>query len=165
MGYNVIDLIDKAINIAARRRSIFENIGQEKCDIPSIKIISKVLAKEVTTTIEYYETLKKEVDNVEFEEIDFWTYDKMSFLINEFNKKIYVPDINSVREYLKFSLNLEKDTYALLIDVQGRFVKNSDDIHTKTYKILSYIIDNINKHIKTLEKNFKIDTSCHIGAY
>jgi hypothetical protein len=155
MGYSVMDLIDKAINIAVRRKAIFENIEQEKCDVPSIKIISKVLAKEVDTTIQYYETLKKEVGNVEFEEIDFWTYDKMSFLVNEFNKKIYVPKINSVREYLRFSLNLEKDTYALLVDVQGRFVKSTSDVHTKTYKILSNIIDNTDKHIKTLEKTLK----------
>lgn len=155
MGYNVIDLIDKAINIAVRRKTIFENIEQEKCDVPSIKIISKVLSKEIDTTIQYYETLKKEVGSIEFEEIDFWTYDKMSFLINEFNKKIYVPKVNNVREYLRFSLNLEKDTYALLVDVQGRFVKSTSDVHTKTYKILSSIIDNIDKHIKTLEKTLK----------
>lgn len=155
MGYNVIDLINKGINIAIRRKTIFENIGQEKCDIPSMKIISKVLVKEIEKTIQYYETLKKEIGNEEFEEIDFVIYDKMSFLIDEFSKKICVPEINNVREYLKFSLDLSKDIHSLLIDVRGRFVKNTSDIHTKTYKILSDIINNIAMHITTIEKTLK----------
>jgi hypothetical protein len=155
MGYNVVDLIDKAINIAGRRKNIFENIGEQKSDIPSIKIMSKVLAKEVDKTIQYYETLKKEIGDSELEEIDFGIYDKLSFLINEFNKKIYVFEVNSVREYLKFSIDLQKDTYSLLIDIQGRFVKNTSDMHTKTYMILSDIISNIEGHIATLENTLK----------
>ena len=155
MGYNVIDIINKGIDIASRRKTIFENIELEKCDIPSIKIISKVLIKEVDRTIEYYNILKKEIGNEEFEEIDFAIYDKMAFLINEFNKRIFVPEITNVREFLEFSLDLEKDAYSLLIDIQGRFVKKTSDIHTKTYKILSDIINNIDSHITTLEKTLK----------
>lgn len=155
MGYNIVDIIDKGINIAIRRKVIFEKIGKNRCDIPTMKILSTVLIKEVDRTIQYYETLKKEIGNVEFEEIDFVIYDKISFLINEFNERIYVPEINDVKEYLRFSVDLEKDTYSLLIDIQGRFVKNTSDMHTKTYKILSQIIGNIDKHIKTLEKILK----------
>ena len=152
MGYNVADIIDKAIKIAIRKKSIYENIGQEKCDIPSIKIISRVLIKQIDKTIEYYEALLKEIDNTEFEEIDFSIYDKMSSLINDYNKRINVVEINNVREYLKFSLGLEKSVYSLQMDIQGRFVKNASDIHTKTYKILADIIDNKAKHIAILEK-------------
>lgn len=152
MGYNVTDIINKAINIALRKKVEFENIGKEKCDIQSIKIMSTVLAKQEDKTIKYYETLKKEIGSMEFEEIDFVIYDKMSFLIDEFNKKKYVIDINNVRDYLKFSLDLEKDAYSLLIDIQGRFVKNKSDIHTKTYKILSDIISNEASHISMLQK-------------
>ena len=152
MGYNVADIINKAIKIAIRRKTIYENIGQEKCDIVSIKIISKVLIKEVDRTIEYYEALLKEINDMEFEEIDFSIYDKMSFLINDFNKKINIAEINNVREYLNFSLGLEKSLYSLLMDIQGRFVKNTSDIHTKTYRILSDIIDNKAKHIAMIEK-------------
>ena len=47
MGYNVADIINKAIKIAIKKRTIYENIGQEKCDIPSIKIISTVLIKQI----------------------------------------------------------------------------------------------------------------------
>lgn len=71
MGYNVIDLIDKAINIANRRKIVFEDIRQKKYDI------------------------------------------------------------------------------------QGRFVKNTSDINTKTYKTFSHIINNIGNHIITLENILK----------
>jgi hypothetical protein len=155
MGYNVVDVINKAINIAIRKKDIYESIGQRKCDIPSIEIMSRILAKEIDKTIKYYEELKNEVSEGKFEEIDFYIYDRMSFLIDEFNKKIYATEINNIKQYLKFSLSLEKDGKSLLIDVQGRFVKNTSDIHTKTYKILSDMIKNKDNLITTLENIIK----------
>ena len=89
---------------------------------------------------------------MEFEEIDFSIYDKMSSLINNYNKRIDVAEVTNVREYLKFSLDLEKSIYSLQMDIQGRFVKNESDIHTKTYQILADIIDNKAQHIAMLEK-------------
>ena len=155
MGYNVIDLIDKAIKVATRKKNIYESIGKDKCDIPCIEIMSKVLVKEIDKTIKYYEELKNEISEGEFDEIDFYIYDKMSFLIDEFDKKTYVTEINNVKEYLKFSLDLEKDGKSLLIDVQGRFVKNTSDLNTKTYEILSNMIDNKARNIALLEETLK----------
>lgn len=83
MGYNVIDVINKAINITIRKRTIYESLEQRKCDIPAVKIMSKVLVKEIDRTIQYYEKLKNEL---EFEEIDFYIYDKISFLMNLIKK-------------------------------------------------------------------------------
>lgn len=155
MGYNVIDLINKSINISIRKKAIYENIEQKKCDISSMDIVSTILIKQINNTIRYYEDLKKEVGDESFEEIDLGIYDKISFLINEFNKRLYEPQINNVRDFLVFSLNLEKDTYSLLIDIQGRFVKYASDIHTETYKILSEMINNKADFIKTLERIIK----------
>ncbi|OAA90363.1 hypothetical protein [Clostridium ljungdahlii] len=154
MGYNIIDIINKSINIAVRRKVEYEDIGK-KCNKQSIKIMSVVLMKQLDKNIEYYEKLKKVISGMEFEEIDFVIYDKISFLIDEFNRKVYKPDINNVRDYLKFFLGLEKDVYSLLVDVQGRFVKNTSDVSTKTYTILSHIINNKANHISTLEKMLK----------
>lgn len=152
MGYNVSDIIDKTVNITIRRRSIYKNIEEENFDNVSIKIISKVLIKQMDKTIEYYETLLKGINKEEFEEIDFSIYDQMSSLISDFNKRIDIVEITSVKEYLEFSLCFEKAVYSLLINIKGRFVKNTSDIHTKTYKILTGIIDNKTKHIEMLEK-------------
>lgn len=155
MAYNIIDLLNKAISSSIRKKEIYENINQKKCDIPSMEIISKILIKKINNTIEYYEVLKKEIVDESFEEIDIRIYDRISFLINEFNKKIYEPEINNVRDFLEFSLVLEKNTYSLIIDIQGRFTENTNDVHTKTYKILSDMISNKADFITTLEKILK----------
>ncbi|KLU65296.1 MULTISPECIES: hypothetical protein [Desulfosporosinus] len=152
MGYNVEDIIEKTIKIAVRRRAIYENIRQDKSDIVSVKIFSSVLAKQMDKTVEYYESLLNEIKEVEFEEIDFSTYDKMSSLISNFNTRINLIDISSGREFLEFSFSLEKAVYSLLVDIQGRLVKNTDDIHTKTYEILSDIIETKARQIEMIER-------------
>ena len=154
MGYNVADIIEKAVNIAIKRKALYEDIEQENSDALSIKMISRILIKEVDRTIEYYKALSKEINDTEFEEIDFSIYDKMASLINDFNKRISIAKINNVREYLEYSLGFERSIYSLLMDIQGRFVKNTSDVHTKTYKILSDMINNKIKHIEILEKYF-----------
>ncbi len=155
MGYSSIDLIDKAISIAIRRKAIYEKVGTEITNIPTINIMVKVLIKEVDKSIQYYEELKNQIGDVEFEEIDFGIYDKISFLISEFNNRYYVGEVKNPRDFFKFSINLEKDIYSLLIDIQGRLVKNANDVYTKTYKSLSGIIENKAKHIEALEKMLK----------
>ncbi|MBM7871559.1 hypothetical protein JOC70_003059 [Clostridium pascui] len=155
MAYNIIDLLNKAISVSIRKREIYENIKRKEYNVPSMEIIPKILIKKIDNTIEYYEALKKEIGNESFEEIDIRIYDRISFLINEFSKKIYEPEINNVREFLEFSLGLEKDTYSLIIDIQGRFTENTSDVHTKTYKILSAMISNKADFVATLEKILK----------
>ena len=155
MAYNIVDLINKSIKLATRRKKIYEDIGKEKCDIPSIEIMSKILAKETDKSIKYYEALKVALTEAKVEEIDFYIYDKMSFLIDEFNKKICATEINNIKEYLKFSLNLERDAKSLLMDIQGRFLRDASDINTKTYKTLSDMIINKEKLVTSLEKIVK----------
>lgn len=154
MGYNIIDILDKAKNISVRKKSIYESIGKENSDIHSIKIVTKVLQKQASKAIEYYEALKN-LAGEEVEEIDFVIYDKISFLLNGFSEQLHSEKVSNVHEYLEFSLGLERDSYSLLIDIQGRFVKESDDIHTKTYEILSKMIKNKQREIQVLEETLK----------
>ncbi|WP_143318384.1 hypothetical protein [Clostridium sp. HBUAS56017] len=151
MDYNVIDLINKAIKIGIRQKDVYIKASKEKSDIPSMKIVLKVIIKQIDHSIEYYEALKKEMEGKNFEAIDFVVYDKISFLINEFNERLREPPIDDVRHFLEFTLQLERDTYALFVDIQGRFVKCKNDTHTKTYIILSQIIENQVDFIKELE--------------
>lgn len=155
MSYNVIDLIDKAIKVCIRKKALYEDIAKRKCEIPSIEIVASILIKQINKTIMYYEKLKDEADNDNVEEIAISVYDRISFLINEFNNKIYEPHINNVRQFLEFSLTSEQDIYSLFIDIQGRLVKNTSDINTSTYKILSGMINNKAEFISTLEKLIK----------
>ena len=152
MGYNVLEIIDKAIDIQNRRKIILKSVMGEDKAIPAVILISKVLCNQIDDIIKYYYELKDEIRDIEYEEIDIITYDKISFLINEFNNKIYNPQIDNGKEYLNFSLNLAKDTYSLFIDIQGRLVHNKNDTSTKTYDILSKLMSSINKKIITIEK-------------
>ncbi|MHC1685447.1 MAG: hypothetical protein AB6733_21310 [Clostridiaceae bacterium] len=155
MGYNIIDIINKGIDIAKKRKDIYLSIGNQEKTMAPMKVMSLVLAKEIDKTIEFYEEIKKEVISTEFEEIDFSIYDKISFLINEFNSRIFVHEIKNNKEFLKLSLSLEKDVHSLLLSIQGRLVKSTNDINSKTYMILSKIIKFKENHIKTLEKIIK----------
>ena len=152
MGYNIIDILEKAINIENRRKIILKRVVSENKAKANIILMSKVLCNQIDDIIRYYHELEDEIRDTEFEEIDIIIYDKISFLINEFNIKIYYSDIENGKDYLKFSLNLAKDTYSLFIDIQGRLVKNINDTSTKIYDILSKIINNIKKQIETIEK-------------
>jgi len=155
MAYNIIDLIDKAISIARKRKDIYEKVGKEKSDIQAVSIMVKVLIKEVDKSIEYYEELKNQLVDVEVEEIDFGIYDKISFLISEFSNRYYIGEFKNPREFFNFSISLERDIYSLLIDIQGRLVTNANDVYTKTYKILTSIIEIKAKHIADLENMLK----------
>lgn len=155
MGYNVIDLIDKAIKIEQERKNIIMNAMSKDSNYPNIRLISKILVDQGDKRIDYYEKIKEETKNKDFEEIDFMTYDKISFLINEFNKKIYITEAKSPKEYILFSLELARDKYSLFIDIQGRLFNNTKDKNTKAYEILSKIIEVVRKQIDTLEKTIQ----------
>lgn len=151
MGYNIIDVLDKAIDIAHNRKRLYTEISNQKNQPPAVKILAKVLADNVDKTFLYYEKLKKEVTNKEIEMIDFSIYDKISFLISQFNLRIHTADIKSAKELISFSLDFEGEILALFLDIQGRLIKTSADSNSTTYLILSDIIKAKNKLIHDLE--------------
>ena len=61
MGYNVLDIIDKAINIENRRKIIIKSVVAKDKVIPAIVLISKVLCSQIDEIIKYYEELKEEI--------------------------------------------------------------------------------------------------------
>ena len=89
--------------------------------------------------------------NKEIEMIDFSIYDKISFLISQFNLRIHTADIRSAKELISFSLDFEGEILALFLDIQGRLIKTSADSNSTTYLILSDIIKAKNKLIHDLE--------------
>lgn len=152
MPYSIVDIIDKAIVITNKRKKIISERNNENANI---EIMSKVLIKEIDKMICYYESLKNEFKNMQVEEIDIYTYDKISFLMDNFSKRIVNVSVGSPHEYVEHSLEMEKDLYAMFIDVRGRFVNKSSDISTKTYDTLTEIIENKARVIKMLEKSLK----------
>lgn len=155
MGYTVIDIIDKSIEIENKRKNILISVECDKKNLPIISLMSKVLIKDIEMNMERYHELKNEMLFEELEVISFEIYDKISALIIEFHNKEYMTIAKNVEEYLNFSLHLDKDTYSLFVDIKGRFVKNIDDMETKTYAVLSKIIECMNKRIHSHEQTLK----------
>ena len=151
MAYNVLDLLNKAIDIAEKRKRTYNEAIFNASKNPSLYIFINVLIKNIDRTIDYYKKLKLEANTVTGEEIDFVIYDKISFLINEFNYKIFIPENLNIKTLLESSLDIEKSVLALFIDIQGRLVKNQYTTETNAYKILSKIILQKENKIKDLQ--------------
>ena len=151
MGYNIIDIMDKAIAIAYTRKELYTGVSNQNHQPPAIKILSKVLADNVDKTLLYYEKLKKELNHKEIEIIDFAIYDKISFLIGQFNLRLHTTDATTPKEFISFSLNFEKEILALFLDIQGRLIKNANDTNSTAYIILSDMIKTKTKLIEDLE--------------
>ncbi len=152
MGYTIIDLIDKAIYIAEKRIAIYEKIGYSNAQIPAMKIMTSVLIKSMEKTVESYTMLKSQMKNEDAQEIDFLTYDKILFLINQFNRRLVTPTVSNTKELLEYAIDLENQILALFIDIQGRFVKKEEDTEHKGYKILSNLIKEKRKYLNDLKK-------------
>ncbi|MBI6873920.1 hypothetical protein [Clostridium aciditolerans] len=155
MSYTVIDLLDKAIVIAEKRKELYNELAVKTMRNSSLYIFVNVFIKNTDRTIEYYKQLKSEANNTNCEEIAFVVYDKISFLINEFNQKIFFLNNLSIKSLLKSSLDIEKDVLALFIDIQGRLVKSKEDTNTAAYKILSKVIIQKERNIKELQSFIK----------
>lgn len=150
MSYNILDVLDKLIFIQKEIRETYKEIKTKTKD-NKINILSSVLIKEEERHIEYYKKLKEKFTNELDENIDFDIYDKISFLINQFKERLYYKSPNNVRELLEFALECEEQNKALLIDIQGRLVKNKEDSQTIAYKVLSIIIKEEEKHVKNIK--------------
>jgi len=148
--YTALDLIDKAIIIAQKRQTMYKKISSLDSQHFKTTMIANTLARDAEKTVVYYEKLKIEVADGQ-EEIDFATYDKISFLINKFKRRFESPNIYNVENLLTFSFNFEQQVIALFIDIQGRLIHDKYDVEKNAYKIFSSIIESKQKHINSLQ--------------
>ena len=161
MGYNIIDILNKSIIIEENKRKIFKKIINEdslnliKSELIRLRLIVlvKTFLKDIDRVIDYYEELKNRINISSIEEIDFRTYDKIAFLMNEYDNKIKYMDLDEIspKEYVDITLDLTKDKYALLIDIQGRLYNNTNDNKSSTYEVLTNLINHTDNHIKVIE--------------
>ena len=151
MGYSAIDILEKAVIIQDKQIELFEAIKKEHSDIKIITLLSNILIKKASNIKIYFNELQNNFIVDDMEEIDVLTYDKISFLINEFNIHTYNTNILTAKEFLDFADNLTKDIYSLFIDIQGRLVNNSNLELTNTYDILSKIISTFDDVITDIE--------------
>lgn len=151
MSYNVIDILNKTIKIEEKNSRLLEEaINYEARKAVNLYIIKKVLKEFNNKRINKYNELIKEISEKELEEIDFMSYDKISFLFNEFMSKNTVRTVNTPKQYLLFALDIAKEKYSLFIDIQGRLMNNAKNSESDTYKVLSEILKGIKEQIDSI---------------
>lgn len=139
MGYDIRDIIVKAVNLALKRRELYISLLDINPNI-RVRTVINTLLIQVEKDIKQLEDLKESISDTIAEEIDFDIYDKISSLIYQFNNSLVNPKIRSLEEVLEFSLKLEESVYALFKDIQGRLVKDNSLIETQAYLILEEMI-------------------------
>lgn len=152
MSYNIIDIIDKTIRIEEKRIFMINELINENKNLPTINLLGKVFEKESLKMIDYYNSIKLELNDKDIEEIDFRTYDKISFLINEFYNKMFIPAVEKPKEYMQHALKIASDKLALFLDIQGRIVNNCNNTSGITYNILSNIILRLKEQVENIDR-------------
>lgn len=158
MGYTVLDIINKIITIKLKVKSIYSNIESEKNIDISFKCVVSALLQEQQKHIDYYKKLEKQLKGQELEDIDFVIYDKISSLIIEYNNKVNLLNISPkyITELLSLALDFQNQNSALMIDIQGRLVRKSNDVDSKNYNILTNVLEHEKKYMKILNNLLKI---------
>ena len=152
MAYDVVDVLNKAIDINYKAIDTIESVECTFDNVYKQNIMTKVLRKGIERSIDYYSELKEETKNLELQDIDFMIYDKISFLVNEYNSRIFIPKVSDTNEYVRFVLNLVKEKHALFIDIQGRLANSEYGYDENTYNVINKVIENVKQQKESLEK-------------
>lgn len=152
MLYTLIDLLKKLREIEETACQMYIDIWNncQETDI-KLKTAAKVLVAEEKRHIQFYNKIIQDANDQTGIEIDFDVYDKISSLMNEFKRRIYVPELNSLRELINFACEFEKANTALLLDIRGRMVRDKEDSTNFNYVAITEIILEEIKHTEQLQ--------------
>lgn len=156
MSYNILDIIEKSFLLIEKERDIYKNFEKNQKQTHGVKIIVNILIKDLNRTLNHCKELISIIESYDLSEIDFLVYDKISSLMNQFNRDYLVtPQFKGVKDILDFALDIRKKTYGLMIDIQGRILTKEEDTKLIEYKIVSKMIEHRRKQIENLEKLIK----------
>jgi hypothetical protein len=154
--YTGLDLMEKLILQAKWRKQIWANLKKKEKDVGK-KILLKMLRDKTSRDITYYEQLTVQMKTQEAEIIDFFIYDKVASLMNQYKARIEsIPQLKTKNEIINFAIELEEGMIALLLDIQGRLVQKSEAEDTRIYKLLLEMIDQKSKYVDELKRFTRI---------
>lgn len=148
--YDIRDILRKGIAITEKKKNEYVKLQENSGDI-RLRLLIGVFIREFEKDIVYYNRLVDNITDSIAEGIDFWVFDKISSLVNQFSRIITPINISDRKELVAYVLEQEKATYALLVDIQGRMVSN-DSPASIAYYVLLEIIDVKRSFIEELEK-------------
>ncbi|MCT4633081.1 MAG: hypothetical protein N4A76_10110 [Firmicutes bacterium] len=150
MSYNTLDLIDKAIMLAEKRKNIYYGI-YDRSENKQDQLVIKVLIRLTMKDVDRYVELKSALEKDPIEDIDFLVYDSAANLINNFVKSFLEPSINSLSDLLEFAISVEEKTYALFIDIQGRIYQNEKKDDSQVYVALNKLIERKKTNVESIK--------------
>lgn len=148
--YDIRDVLRKGIAITEKKKNEYVKLQENSGDI-RLRLLIGVFIRAFEKDIVYYNRLVDNITDSIAEGIDFWVFDKISSLVNQFSRIIMPINITDRKELVAYVLEQEKATYALLVDIQGRMVSN-DSPASIAYYVLLEIIDVKRSFIEELEK-------------
>ncbi|APQ97153.1 hypothetical protein [Clostridium botulinum] len=154
MAYTIIDIINNLIDIEKKGFSIFREISNN-CEDLRISIVSKTIANQERKYTQYYENLKKDIDVLDKEDIDFSIYDRISSRMQQFKISITMPVVTDIKKLINFARELSKENLALLIYIQGQLIRKETDTNMLAYNVMGKIIEEQEKYSKSLKALYK----------
>lgn len=145
MAYTLADLLERLIVIEESSVKIFEDIANSGVD-KRISAVARVFKTEELRHVEHCKALMEESKLQVNIDIDFDVYDKIYSLINEFRNRTPAPKISTVQELVSFAFDYEMSMTALLLDIRGRMVRNSEDAANYNYIAITQLILEEQKH-------------------
>ncbi|NFJ84677.1 hypothetical protein FDA84_18725 [Clostridium botulinum] len=145
MAYTIIDIINNLIDIEKKGFSMFREISNN-CKNLRVSIVSKTISNQEKKHIQYYENLKKDIDALDKEDIDFSIYDKISSRMQQFKVSITIPIVTDTKKLINFARELSKENLALLIYIQGQLIRKEIDTNMLAYNVMGKIIEEQEKY-------------------
>jgi len=148
--YDIRDVLGKGIDVAKKKKAIYEKIKEDSGDI-RVRMMVQVMIAAVDTDIKHYQNMISNITDEMAEAIDFGTYDKIASLVNQFSRLFMAPEIRDRRVLLDYAIEIEKSIYALLVDIKGRLVTSEIITNSISYYVLIEMIETKQAFISELE--------------
>lgn len=148
--YDIRDVLRKGVAVTEKKRQEYLKLQENSGDL-RMRILIGVFIKEINRDISHMNRLIDSITDSIAESIEFDVFDKISSLVNQFTRTIAPIDIKERKPLVRYILEQEKATYALLVDIQGRMVTSRSSVSIAYYVLLE-LIDDKRAYIEELSK-------------
>ncbi|AWZ48903.1 hypothetical protein C3495_08800 [Clostridiaceae bacterium 14S0207] len=153
MAYNVIDLLERKIDISNKILDLYKDTQNEYRSNKPLCLIINVFINYRNSKIEHCKLLKEDLKHKDLKDIDIFIYDKISSLISQFHSNMTGFSCNGeVKDFLERCIILNEEEKALIINIRGRLIQQYEDTNTIEYRVLTNIMVKEEKFIDELKK-------------
>lgn len=147
MAYTILDVIKKLTELEKKGQEIYKGILENPNTDFKVRFFANLMLKQEIKHEEILNDLYLRIDfyKNQLESIDISLYDKVSQVITIFNKNLKLPEYKNPIELLKYALEFENATRAVLIDIQGKLFSKENEF-SFTYQVIDKLIKEEESH-------------------